>query len=57
MRCGSGTGLATPKAKKFLYTHKQAAEIKAARHENEAVAETNEEPPASTTNLNAAAAS
>jgi hypothetical protein len=40
----------------FLYTHKQAAEIKAARHENEAVAETNEEPPASTSNLNAAAA-
>jgi len=32
----------------FLYTHKQAAEIRAARHQNnEEVAETNEEPPAS----------
>jgi hypothetical protein len=30
----------------FLYTHKQAAEIRAARHQNETVAETNEEPSA-----------
>jgi hypothetical protein len=30
----------------FLYSHKQAAEIKAARRQNETVAETNEEPPA-----------
>jgi hypothetical protein len=33
----------------FLYSHKQAAEIKAARHQEEAVAETNEEPPAAST--------
>ena len=33
----------------FLYTHQQAAEIKAARHQNEEVAETNEQPPAATT--------
>jgi hypothetical protein len=33
----------------FLYTHQQAAEIKAARHQTEAVAETNEQPPAVST--------
>ena len=33
----------------FLYSHKQAAEIKAARNQNEAVAETTEQPPAAST--------